>query len=184
MSMKQITKIGNTFDYILNILVVFAGILVAFAWVTACFEVVMRYFLNRPTSWVLEINEYAIGWVTFLGAAWLLREEGHVKIDFVVERLNQRAQFLLNFITSCLCVAIWGVLTWYAWEVFWRFYQQGVLTSTALELLRAPIIAIMPIGCFLITIQFLRRSYGYLGKWKRLQTEKTKAATVIKTIAE
>ena len=50
----------------------------------------MRYFLNRPLVWVLELTEYALLWVTFLGAAWLLRQGGHVQVDVIVDFMSRR----------------------------------------------------------------------------------------------
>ena len=38
-----------------------------------CAEVLLRYGFNSPISWVVEISEYALLWITFLGAAWVLR---------------------------------------------------------------------------------------------------------------
>lgn len=164
--MKSVTKISNTFDRVLTILLVLAGVLLISCWLSICLEVVMRYFLNRPQVWVVEISEYTLAWVTFLGAAWLLKEEGHVKIDILLNQLSPRMQSLLNIITSSLCVMIWLILTWYSGQVIWHFFEDGLVTQTTLELPRAPIYAIVPIGSFLLFVQFLRRTRGYVGRWR------------------
>ncbi len=164
--MKAVTKVASTFDRALTILVIVAGILLAFAWLSVVLEVVMRYFLNRPQVWVVEISEYILVWLTFLGAAWLLKEEGHVKMDLLLTRLNPRMQSLLNLITSSWCILIWLALTWYSGQVFWHSLRDGLITQTGLELPRAPIYAIIPIGSFLLFIQFLRRTYGFLEGWR------------------
>lgn len=163
--MKPLAKGSNTFDRVLNIMAVVTAILVAFAAFSVCFEVGMRFFLHRPQGWVHELSEYSLVWITFLGAAWLLKEEGHVTIDAVLRRLSPRTQSLLNIITSTLCVIIWLALIWYSGRHVWRLQSEGVLT-TWLEIPRAPFYAIMPIGSFLLFIQFLRRTYGFLGDWR------------------
>ncbi len=163
--MKAVTEVSNTFDRVLTILAVMVGILLIFAWLSVVLEVVMRYFLNRPQSWVHEISEDILVWVTFLGAAWLLKEEGHVKMDLLVNRVSLRTQSLLNIITSSLCVIIWLVLTWYSGQVVWRSLQEGLLTFQ-LEIPRVTYLAVMPIGAFLLFIQFLRRTYGYFEGWR------------------
>lgn len=164
--MKAVTKISNTFDSILTIMVIMAVILLAVGWLSVCLEVVMRYFLNRPQAWVVEIIEYTLVWVTFLGAAWLLKKEGHVKMDLVLTRLNPRRQSLLNIITSSLCVIIWLTLTWYWGQSVWRYFQEGLVTYTVLEVPRVLVFSIMPIGSFMLFIQCLRRTYGFMEGWR------------------
>lgn len=163
--MKLMTKVNKAFDRVLIALVVLAAVFLTISCLSVILEVVMRYFLNRPQVWVIEISEYLLLWVTFLVAAWLLKEEGHVKMDFVLNRLSPRTQSLLNGITSCLCVIVWLALTWYSGQVVWRFLQLDIVTAT-LKLPRAPIYAIVPVGSFLLFIQFFRRSYGFLRGWR------------------
>jgi TRAP-type C4-dicarboxylate transport system permease small subunit len=98
--------------------------------------------------------------------AWVLKIEGHVKIDLVVNRLNPRNQCLVNSITSILGAITCLVLLWYGTKVSWELFERGTITNTILELPSAPLFAIVPIGSFLLFIQFLRRSYGYLKSWK------------------
>lgn len=163
--MKPLTKASNVFDHVLNIVFIFTGILLAFSWLSVCFEIVMRYFVHRPQGWVLEITEYSLVWLTFLGAAWLLREDGHVKMDLLINRVSPRTNSLLKIITSSLCVILWLTVMWYSGLVVWYKYVEGDLTSW-LELPEAPFYVVMPIGSFLLFIQFLRRTYGFLGGWR------------------
>ena len=90
--MKFVEIIRRTFDRILDSLAAMAGGLILFACLIVSYEVFMRYFLNSPTSWTLEISEYCLLWITFLGTAWLLREDGHVKVDLLSDRLKARGK--------------------------------------------------------------------------------------------
>ena len=51
-------------------------------------EVVMRYFAGSPTRWVNEFSEYALLWLAFLAAPWILREDAHVKVEMLTETLS------------------------------------------------------------------------------------------------
>jgi TRAP-type C4-dicarboxylate transport system permease small subunit len=146
-----------------------AGALVVFVEFAVCYDVVMRYFLNSPTVWAFEATENILVWVTFLGAAWLLKGEGHVKIDFVVTRLEPRTQSILNGITYILCAIACLAVVWYGVQVLWSQYQQDLHTHTRLGLLMWPLYVIIPISLFLLFIQFLRNSYKYLAEWRLLQ---------------
>lgn len=160
--MKLLIKAGAILDYLNDFLIWLADIILVLAWFAVCFEVLMRYFLNRPTTWTIEITQNILVWVTFLGTAWLLRRDGHVKIDFLVARLKPSVYSIINGIASILCAIACLIVAWYATEVVWEQFMSGVVFSTILELPKAPLFAIIPIAFFLLCIQFLRRSYGYL----------------------
>ncbi len=165
--MKQLTKITAIFDRTLALLAILAGVVIIFIMLSVLTEIVMRDFLNRPQTWVVELSEYALLWITFLGTAWLLKREGHVKMDMVLNRLNPGRQVVLNIITSVIGLIICLVTTWYGVQMTWSHFQRGIFEpTTVLDLPKAPIMVIIPIGFFLLSIQFLRRTYGYVGRWR------------------
>ena len=116
---------------------------------------------------MIEIVEYVLLYTCFLGGAWLLREEGHVKLDVLLSRLNPRNQALLNAVTSGLAAMLWLLLIWYTTGTTLKAHEMGHYMMTILETPKAPLYAIMPIGSFLLFVQFSRRTYGYLRIWKR-----------------
>ena len=164
--MKLIRISGSLFDRLLDVLMVLAVAILIFGWLSVCFEVIMRYFAGQPQIWVIETVEYIQVYVCFLGAAWLLREEGHVKVDVLLNRLSPKNQALLNTITSGLATILWLLLTWYTGGTTVRAFQKGLYTATILEIPKAPLYAIMPIGSFLLCVQFLRRTHGYFMCYK------------------
>ena len=126
----------------------------------------MRYFLNRPQAWVLEYAEFGIVWFTFLSAAWILKREGHVKVDILVNQLSRRNQALLGSITSIIGVILCFSLTVYGVQVTWYSFQKNLSLFTYLRTPQGPVYAIIPAGGFLLFIQFLRRGYGYFVDWR------------------
>lgn len=165
--MKLIRRTEAAFDKIINFLAYLSIGLLVFAWLSVCSEIVMRYFLNRPLVWVVEISEYILLYITFLGAAWLLRNEGHVSVDIVPMLLGPRNEAMVNVITSILGATSCLVLTWYAGQSTWSHWQKGVFDLKFLTLPMVLLLAPIPIGSFLLSIQFLRRTNAYLGKWKK-----------------
>jgi TRAP-type C4-dicarboxylate transport system permease small subunit len=51
-------------------------------------EVVARYGLNSPTLWANDITYMSNGTLFLLGAAWTLRRNHHIRIDFLATRLR------------------------------------------------------------------------------------------------
>jgi TRAP-type C4-dicarboxylate transport system permease small subunit len=105
-------------------------------------------------------------YVTFLGAAWLLKEEGHVRVDILLVLLKPKSGALLNSITSILGVIACSVLAFYGTWSTWLHYQKVLYTFTAMELLKWPFLIVIPFGSLLLLIQFVRSAYAYWGKFK------------------
>jgi len=136
----------------------------------------MRYFLNRPFYWIEEVCGYALLYITFLGAAWVLKRDGHVRMDLVLTRLSPRAQALVNTFTSVLGAMICCVITWYGAQSTWDYFQLDYSILSLLKPPQAPIMAVIPIGSLLLFLQFLRRTYGSLRDWRTLTRSRTRAA--------
>jgi C4-dicarboxylate transporter DctQ subunit len=166
--MKVLKRCGAVFDRVIDIMFYAASGLSLVIFVSVCAELFMRNLFNRPLMWTVETAEYAMLFITFLGAAWLLREEGHVKIDILVVVLKSRSQSLLNSITYLFFgVIVCAVLVYYGTWSTWLHYQKGSYTFTALELLKWPFLAIIPLGSFFVLIQFIRSAYRY---WKSFKS--------------
>jgi TRAP-type C4-dicarboxylate transport system permease small subunit len=165
--MEILRLCGRLFDRLLDILIVLAIAILIFGWLSVCFEVIMRYFAGQPQIWVIETVEYILLYICFLGAAWLLREEGHVKVDVLLNWLSPKNQALVNTITSGLATILWLIFTWYSGGTTLKALQKELYTATILEIPKAPLYAIMPVGSFLLCVQFLRRTYGYMMNYKQ-----------------
>ena len=158
-------KATSVFDRALNVTAFAAAVLIIFMMLTICFDVVTRR-IGYPQKWTIEITEDYMIFITFLGAAWLLKKEGHVRMDILVNALNPRRQALLGIITSIIGVIIslylvvWGSMTTL------DHYQRDIFQMTPLLMPTAPLLAIIPIGGILLLIQFLRRTRGYLEAWR------------------
>lgn len=164
-------KVKYIFNWVINGCAMVATVLIWIACIIVCVEIVARYFLNRPQAWVLETTEYFLLWLTFLGATWVLKKEGHVKIDIVIKYLNPKYQALVNAITSLIAATICFVVFWYGLQVSWDYYQRGVIIPKTLQPLKSPILIIIPVGSFLLSIQFLIRAYNYLKIWQTSKIE-------------
>jgi C4-dicarboxylate transporter DctQ subunit len=165
LGLKLPGKLQIFFDDALRFLAYIASALILIGWIIVCAEIVMRYFFKHPLTWVVEFTEYIMLYSTFLGAAWLLKEEGHVNVNLVTNKLSPKTQVILSFVTSILGIAACAVIGWYGTKSTLSQYAEGIRTFTAMLLLKWPFVMIIPIGSFLLCFQFMRRAYGY---WERL----------------
>ena len=159
--------IAAKFDKVLVVLFWIAGALLVFSTIGTCIDVILRYCFNRPIHWMLEITEYIMLYIPFLGAALVLKEDGHIRVDILINHLSERSRGWLNVITSFVGGMVMLTYTWFGGQVTWDLFKRGV---PALESLRTPvflILMIIPIGGFFFTIQFFRQMVGC---YQRLKT--------------
>ncbi len=167
--MKPSTMAINIFDRIMDVFAIIAGIILIFLMLIVCADVTLRYFFDSPLIWAMEVTQVCLLYITFLVAAWLLRREGHTKMDIVLTRFNPDTQAVINIITSIISALIWLLLTWYGALVTCGHFQRGTFAFSIMEFPLAPIEIIIPVGSLLLFIQFLRRSYGYFRDWRALR---------------
>jgi len=153
------------FDWVLKAGASIAGFLLIFMMLSICVELLCRR-IGHPLMWVMEVTEYSLLYITFLGAAWVLHREGHVKMDILVDALNPKMQTLLGIVTSLIGSAMSLYLVLYGAKVTWEYYERGVVECTPLLTPTFLILLIIPLGSIPLFIQFLRRAYHYMRLWK------------------
>jgi len=167
--MKEAAKWARVFDRIIGFLAFLSGVVIILIITIVVVEVVVRKLAAGWMPgffWVIEIVEYLLLFGTFLAAAWLLKGENHVKMDLILNWLNPTTQSIINVITSILCSIVCLVIACYGVMSVWDFFQSGYEISTVVRPLKWPLVSVIPLGFFMLFIQFLRRTYGYLQGWR------------------
>jgi len=150
-------KLNIIADGAIDLLSFFSAVLLVFIAVAVTYEVIVRYLLSRPTTWVIEITEYSLLFIVFLGMPWVLKEDRHVKVDLILMLLPARVKTVLNIVTSVLGALVALALCWYggrvSWDVFIKdYYQFGVMKIPYVY-----IISVVPLGGLMLFVQFLRK---------------------------
>jgi TRAP-type C4-dicarboxylate transport system permease small subunit len=123
-------------------------------WVT--YDVVARYLLQAPTDWAGDLAEYALLWATFLGSPWLVRRNGHIMVELMVDRLSPSARDRVLRASWIIAALACGIFAYQAGLKTLFFYETGRVVSKSWEIpLFVPYLA-MPIGMALMTIECLR----------------------------
>lgn len=158
---SELKKITTIFDYILDFFFFIGTAILLIVWGIVCVDVIMRYVFNNPIAWAVEGTEYGLVLMAFLAAAWLQREKGHTNIDIVVVSLTPRTQRYLNIVTHILGAIICLIIFFYSATATWDQFQRGVLLAKAVEIPKAYLFVVIPIGTFLLSVQFLREAYEH-----------------------
>lgn len=159
------------YDRMINFLAFLAAMIVLAMVGLLLYEVFMRYVIGKPPPWAWEICETMLCLITFLGAAWLLKENGHVSVDIVRSQLNTNARMATNILTSTVGMLICLLITAAGVAITVDHFQAGITVPGYLDMPKAPFLVFIPLGCFMLSIQFLRQIVGYILEWKNLKTE-------------
>jgi len=90
------------------------------------FEVFSRYLLNAPTIWSFELGYMAMGTHFLVGAAYTLREGGHIRIDVFYNSFGAKAKAwvdALGFLLLMLPTSWW--LSYALWNYAASAYISG-----------------------------------------------------------
>lgn len=120
-----------------------------------CFEVTIRWLGGESRLWVIEVSEYALLFITFLGAPYLLEKNMHVVLDLVYDSLSGGSRIALQFFNATIGFALCAVLTVVGVSVVMEQFEIGVRQVTVMRPQSWWITAALPIGMGLMAVQFL-----------------------------
>jgi TRAP-type C4-dicarboxylate transport system permease small subunit len=159
-------------DLIEGALAALAILLLCAVTLSVCLEVLMRYGFNSPLIWVVEIGEYALLYITFLGTAWALKNGSHVRVDIILGLFSQTTRRVLGVISSSLGVIISIVLTVCGILVTWDKFASHAYKPTVVEFPTWIVVIVIPIGSFFLGVRFLRILVEY---WTGERVDRTEA---------
>jgi TRAP-type C4-dicarboxylate transport system permease small subunit len=107
--------------------------------------------------WSLEVSEYMLYAMTFLGAPWVLRENGHIAIELAVERLPPRARARARLAADAVGAAVCAILFVYASRLLWHSYGSGVIVQKSVVFPEWIEFTIVPPVMLLLCGIYLRR---------------------------
>jgi TRAP-type C4-dicarboxylate transport system permease small subunit len=129
-----------------------------------CSEILLRTFFARPQVWVIEFSEYGLLFITFLGTSWLMRQDGHVRVDLLTNALGVEGKRRLALVSAAIGCAVSVVLTVFGVIVTLDAQRRGVYKPTILEFPTWLVLVVIPLGSTLLTLRFLHR---FAALWRR-----------------
>jgi TRAP-type mannitol/chloroaromatic compound transport system permease small subunit len=80
----------------------YIGVVVATAMVlmilNVFYDVVLRYFLNSGSIGMQEMEWHLFSVIILLGVSYTLKEDGHVRVDLIYDRLSTRKKAMINML--------------------------------------------------------------------------------------
>lgn len=145
---------------LLNRAIVFlSAIALVLASCVLTYSVVLRYFTPEPTDWQDEFSVFLLIGVTFLSAAWVHSQRGHIGIEALASILSPRANRLRLFVVDMLSATFCAFFAWKSWTLLHEAWTEGYVSATAwAPPLWIPYLA-MSVGMSLLTLQILLQAF-------------------------
>lgn len=122
-----------------------------------CYSVFTRALSVKSPIWIIQFNEYAMLWVTFLAVAWVLAEDKHVSIQIIMSRLGQKGKKTLRLAQDIVCTLLCALLCYLGALTTWEHFRDNVIDVQTVDVPKAYILVVIPFGFLLLFLQFIKR---------------------------
>ena len=106
----------RAFNRFSDLIGTFSAVLLLLLVANVFYDVVMRYLFNDVSIGMQELEWHLYSMIFLFGVAYTLRTDGHVRVDFIYERLSQKKRAIIDIVGTlvflwpfCLLVAGYGV---------------------------------------------------------------------------
>jgi C4-dicarboxylate transporter DctQ subunit len=146
----------KTYDAVILGMAAFAAILMAAMMAVICVDVVLRNLGYQSSAHFFTFTEYALLMVPCLGAPWLVREKGHIYVEFLLMSLGPKARWRLTMAIGLACIAVCLVLAWYGFGITLQDYARAEKDVRSLDMPRWMIVMWIPVAFLMMAVEFAR----------------------------
>ena len=108
--METMLKIKAGIMRVLSIVIIF---LFAFMTVIGTYQIVTRYFFNKPSTVSEELLTYSFTWMALLASAYVFGKRDHMRMGFLADKLTGPARKVLELCIDALTFALAAVVLVY-----------------------------------------------------------------------
>jgi len=148
-------KFWRVFEFVEDIVsggLLFIGVTVIF------YGVIMRYVFNDARSWVDEVSQYLIIWGTLIGTSVALRNDHHIKVDMLFDRLQPKVQYYITLFAHGIGLLFSLFVAFYGFRLVAFTHQTGQ-RSTDVGIPLFIVYSILPLMGGLLTLRFILKIY-------------------------
>ncbi len=163
---NRVAKLWGFTNHIHSVGIILASISLTLMTLVVCYEVVLRYVFNNPTTWGLDMAEFGMVACGFLGASYVLARGRHVRVELLISRLRPKPRLVLEFLSSIIMLIYFMVLLWQGWAMTWRSYTLNWYTPDLAEIPIWPAQSIIPFSAFLLCLAVIDQIVSYIRAWR------------------
>ena len=117
--------------------------------------VIARRLLHNPLHFEDEYSAYMMVFCVFLGGAFTLLKDAHVRVDLIAIRLPEGIRVFLRALTSCFALVFCSILTLQSAKLAVYYREIGHQSLSVLETPTLIPATIIPIGAAILSLQMV-----------------------------
>lgn len=100
----MLLKLEKGFDKFANIIGNFTALVMVLMILIVTYNVVMRYFFNTGSIAMQEMEWHLFSVIIMIGVSYTLKENGHVRVDVIYDRLATKKKAMINMVGVVLFI--------------------------------------------------------------------------------
>ena len=126
-------------------------VLLSIAFITI--SVILRYFFDQTYVSLDEIQYYCYSIIFLSGFSYLYKEDGHIRVDIIYQRLTKRKKRFINLFGTLFLAIPWlGSICYYTFKFFQRSYA---VSERSVQVTGLPALYILKFILFIAFVLFL-----------------------------
>ena len=93
----------------------FNGILLVVMFLITFWQIIARFVPGDSTVWSEEVARFIFVWIVFLGAATLTRDEEHIRISALTDRLGPTSHRIVRVLSAIFVIPFVIYMAWSAY---------------------------------------------------------------------
>ncbi len=112
--------------------------------------------IGRPISWTVEMCQFLLSWLAFLGADLAMRQGSVLGVDMLTRRLPKKTQAAIKIFTHTLILALLVMFVYYGFKLCKSNYKRSFKT---LGLSYSYATASLPVASILMITTIVKEIY-------------------------
>ena len=100
----MLLKLERGFDKFADAIGYFTAFVMVLMILNVTYDVVMRYFFNTGSLAMQELEWHLFSVIILLGISYTLKEDGHVRVDLIYDRLTEKKKAKINMVGSAIFI--------------------------------------------------------------------------------
>lgn len=147
----------RAYHRLLDVLEYIPGLLIGLIAIAIGCDVALRNLGFIGLKGMLEIIEYALFALTFIGITPAMRRGAHVSVDILLMRAHGNARRMLSVLIGLLSIAVSAMVCYSAWSALGDAWSSGAMVYKNFIFPEWILFAVILGGMLLFTVELLRQ---------------------------
>jgi TRAP-type C4-dicarboxylate transport system permease small subunit len=152
----KVRTVIKALDRVCSFLAVLSGLIIIFVTLSIGYSILSRATGLPGAVWVVQFNEYALLWMTFLGTAWFLSRKKHISVHIILQRLSEKNKKRVAIVHALMGMVLCGLFCWFTAFTTIEKIGRNVIDVQAVDIPIGYVLIVIPLGFLLLFLQFIR----------------------------